>query len=503
MLLKEAGLFDGSAGLQYALRGKDGLGAQGEVFFGDTALFELNPVVLDVHLPNGSWQLAAIPVGGWGAVSPRLSLFRIGGALLAIMAAGLAFFATLSRTRLREREQALRGSEKRYRVLYEDNPAMYFTVGREGTVLSVNRFGAEQLGYGVDELLGQSVLNIFHPDDKDAVLRQLNECFENPEQLFRWEFRKVHKDDGVIWVREAARAVRATDGKALALIVCEDITELKRTEESLRRAHDELELRVEERTALLSSTVAVLESQMAERKRAEEALRDRETALRESQKDLQDLAGKLLTAQEEERRRLARELHDDLTQRLAVLAIEAGRLEQQLHGAPHPVLERLRHMKEQIVKLSADVHGISRQLHPSILDDLGLVSAMESECANLTQREGIAVKYESHNVPTTLPRDVALCLYRIAQEALRNIAKHAKTTEAYVALVGTDDAIRLSVWDDGVGFDPAQIHKKPGLGLASMEERVRLIRGRLSIQSDPGKGTSIEVWVPVAGGDTT
>ncbi|MCI0483948.1 MAG: PAS domain S-box protein, partial [candidate division NC10 bacterium] len=286
-LLKEAGLFDDSEGVQYALRGKDGLGAQGEVFFGDTALFELNPVALDVFIPNGSWQLAAIPVGGWAAVSPSFSLFRIGGALLAIIAAGLAFFVTLTRIRLREREQALRGSEKRYRILYEDNPAMYFTVDQEGTVLSVNWFGAAQLGYTVDELLGQSVLNIFHPDDRDAVLQQLNGCFENAEQLFRWEFRKVRKDGGVIWVREAARAIRAMDGKTLALIVCEDITELKRAEESLRQSHDELELRVEERTGLL---------------------RDSEAALRDSQKDLQDLAGKLLKAQEEERRRLAREL---------------------------------------------------------------------------------------------------------------------------------------------------------------------------------------------------
>jgi signal transduction histidine kinase len=236
---------------------------------------------------------------------------------------------------------------------------------------------------------------------------------------------------------------------------------------------------------------------ITQRKRAEEELLKSEAAVRKSQQDLQALAGKLLTAQEEERRRLARELHDDFTQRLAVLAIEAAKLEQQLEGSPEPVLGTLRQIKEQIVKLSADVHAVSRQLHPSILDDLGLVTAMESECANFAQREGIAVKYEPHNLPATLPRDVALSLYRITQEALRNIAKHAETKEAYVTLAATEDTIVLSIWDDGVGFDPAAVRRKPGLGLVSMEERVRLIQGELSLNSQPGRGTVIEVRVPL------
>lgn len=222
-----------------------------------------------------------------------------------------------------------------------------------------------------------------------------------------------------------------------------------------------------------------------------------ETALRESQKDLQVLAGKLLSAQEEERRLLARELHDDMTQRLAVLAIEVGKLEQQLQTAPDPVLGRLRETKEQMVRLSADVHVISRQLHPAILDDLGLVSAIESECSNFSQREGIVVKYEAQNVPPTLPKNVALCIYRVAQEGLRNIAKHAQTQEAYVTLGGTDDTVLLSIGDDGIGFDPSQLRGKAGLGLASIEERIRLIQGDLSLRSQPGGGTVIEVRAPL------
>ncbi|HET7853177.1 MAG TPA: PAS domain S-box protein, partial [Candidatus Methylomirabilis sp.] len=357
-------------------------------------------------------------------------------------------------------EEALEKHRAFLRQVIDIDPNFIFAKDREGRFTLVNQAVADAYGTTVEDLLGKTDAD-FNPKGEEVELfRRMDlEVMDTLQERFIREERMTDAEGNVRWLQTVKRPIVGEDGTA---------------------------------NQVLGSATDI-----TRRKRAEEELRAREAALRDSQKDLQDLAGKLLKAQEEERRRLARELHDDLTQRLAVLAIEAGRLEQQLQGAPNPALERLRHMKEQIVKLSADVHGISRQLHPSILDDLGLVSAMESECANLTQRAGIAVKYESHNVPTTLPQDVALCLYRIAQEALWNIAKHAQTTEAFVSLVGTEDAITLSVWDDGVGFDPAQLHRKPGLGLASMEERVRLIRGELSVKSEPGRGTEIEVTVPL------
>ncbi len=296
--------------------------------------------------------------------------------------------------------------------------------------------------------------------------------------------------------------VKSEDGVVYGVSsIVQDITERKRAEEALKDAHNQLEGRVQERTKDLAKAIGALKTEITERKRAEEALRESDAVLRRNQKDIQDLAGKLLTAQEEERRRLARELHDDLTQRLAVLAIEAGKLEGQLESSGGGVPEKLRDMKEQMVKLAADVHTISRQLHPSILDDLGLVSAIESECTSFSEREGIRVKYESKNVPAVLPKDVALCIYRIIQESLRNIAKHAQTREAHVTLTGNDGGIHLSIKDTGIGFHPAQGRGKPGLGLASMEERVRLIQGDLSVQSRPGQGTVIEVRVPLTGGE--
>jgi PAS domain S-box-containing protein len=142
--------------------------------------------------------------------------------------------------------EALRKSEEKYRTLYEDNPSMYFTVDTEGRILSVNRFGLEQLGYTAEEIIGKSVLNIFHKDDKQAVLKQLTGCLKNPGKTYYWEFRKIRKDGSVLWVREAARSVRETDGSTVILIVCEDITERKRAEEQIKESLKEKEVLLKE-----------------------------------------------------------------------------------------------------------------------------------------------------------------------------------------------------------------------------------------------------------------
>jgi signal transduction histidine kinase len=236
------------------------------------------------------------------------------------------------------------------------------------------------------------------------------------------------------------------------------------------------------------------------RKCADEAIRARERSLRQTREGLRKLAAKLLHAQEEERRRIAREMHDDWTQRLAVLSIDIAKLEKYI-GAPEKALPLLRTMQEQLVGLSEDVHALSRQLHPSILDDLGLVEALRSECASFSRREGIAVVYRPEEVPTTLPKDVALCIYRVAQESLRNLAKHAAVNEAWVCLIATGPELLLRVQDKGVGFDPAGVRSEPGLGLSSIEERVRLIQAKLSVTSAPGQGTTVEVRVPLARSD--
>jgi two-component system, NarL family, sensor kinase len=232
------------------------------------------------------------------------------------------------------------------------------------------------------------------------------------------------------------------------------------------------------------------------RKRADEALQARELSLRQTREGLRKLAAKLLHAQEEERRRIAREMHDDWTQRLALLGIDIARLETYI-GIKERALPLLHAMQEKLVSLSEDVHALSRQLHPSILDDLGLIEALRSECASFTRREGIAITYQPVEIPATLARDVALCVYRVTQEALRNVAKHAAVNEARVTLTVAGPEIVLRVQDRGVGFDSAHVPFQPGLGLSSMEERVRLVGARLSVTSTPGQGTTIEVAVPL------
>jgi signal transduction histidine kinase len=189
-------------------------------------------------------------------------------------------------------------------------------------------------------------------------------------------------------------------------------------------------------------------------------------------------------------------MHDDWTQRLAVLCIDIAKLEKEL-GTPERALPLLRGVRDQLVKLSEDVHALSRQLHPSILDDLGLVEALRSECASVSHREGISVAYQPGEIPKTLPKDVALGVYRVAQEALRNVAKHAAVKEAWVSLAGTGQEVVLRVEDRGIGFDPAAMCSQPGLGLSSMEERARLIQGDLSVASTPGQGTAVTMRVPL------
>ncbi len=231
-------------------------------------------------------------------------------------------------------------------------------------------------------------------------------------------------------------------------------------------------------------------------KKSDESLSAKEQSLRQARKGLQQLATKLIASQEEERARVAREMHDDWTQRLAVLAIDAARLENQF-GENESALNDLRSMREQMVRLAEDVHALSRQLLPSILSDLGLVEALRSECASFSRREGIQLDYRAVGIPTQVPKEVGLCVYRIAQESLRNIARHAAVNEAFVTLTASENELILRIEDLGVGFDTASERANPGIGLSSMKERVSLIRGQMSVKSEIGRGTTIELRAPL------
>jgi signal transduction histidine kinase len=217
--------------------------------------------------------------------------------------------------------------------------------------------------------------------------------------------------------------------------------------------------------------------------------------LRRTEQAAQKLSGQLINAQEQERSRLARELHDDVTQRLALLAIDAGR-EEQRRSAPG-ANTAMRAMREDLVRLSEDVHALSYRLHPSILEDLGLIEAVKSECERFSRMCSIQLDINAMCIPSSLPRDAALCLFRIAQEGLRNIARHARAARAKISLRSLNDGLQLTISDDGVGFDPARTRKRVSLGHAGMRQRVLLLGGRVKINSSPGRGTTIEAWVPM------
>jgi signal transduction histidine kinase len=228
-----------------------------------------------------------------------------------------------------------------------------------------------------------------------------------------------------------------------------------------------------------------------------ERLRRSRRALRRSEQEARELSGRLISAQEDERARLARELHDDTTQRLAMLAIGAGRGERAAVGEDSVLW---REMREELARLSEDVHALSYRLHPSTLADLGLAEALRSECDRFARAEEIVVAKEIDGVPGDVPAATALAVFRVAQEALRNVARHARASHVAVALRRPGGALVLRVRDDGVGFD-VEGRSGRGLGLASMRQRVALLGGAIEVRSAPGQGTDVRISVPIGEDD--
>ena len=237
--------------------------------------------------------------------------------------------------------------------------------------------------------------------------------------------------------------------------------------------------------------IAGLLAQRVRRRRAE-------GGLRESRQETRLLTGRLLEAQEVERRRIARELHDDLNQSLALLSLELDVLSQVLPTSLAEIADRMQELSARVKDLSSTVHDLSHRLHPSKLEQLGLVAALGGLHRELTQSHGLEVKFTHDQGPGVMSPDAVLCLYRIAQEALQNVVKHSGSRHASVDLSGTADVIRLRVTDDGVGFDPGSAAGNDGLGLISMRERLLLVGGEIDIDSRPLGGTRIEVRVPVS-----
>ncbi len=209
------------------------------------------------------------------------------------------------------------------------------------------------------------------------------------------------------------------------------------------------------------------------------------------------LSGMLITAQEKERSRLASEIHDDFSQRLALLALELENAEEAIATSPDEAARQVHNILNYASELGADLHTLSHRLHSSTLERLGLVPGVTALCREFAVQQDIEIDFVTNDVPRSVHSDVALCLFRIVQEALRNLKKHSGATEAQVRLCGIGDKLFVSVSDEGIGFDVRDLKEKEGLGIRSMEERVYLVGGRFEIHSKPGKGTRIEASVPL------
>ena len=225
--------------------------------------------------------------------------------------------------------------------------------------------------------------------------------------------------------------------------------------------------------------------------------RQAEESLRLSQIELRRLTGRLLQAQEDESRRIARELHDDLGQGLALLTVELDLLRQKPLDVAGQLAARIQGLLGHVKQLSSSVHDMSHQLHPSKLEQLGLVAALRGLCKEMAASHGLEIAFTAtdRQLPAVVPPERAVCLYRIAQEALRNAVKHGAAQHATVMLTATPEVISLRIADDGVGFDPRLIQGKGGLGLVSMRERVLHLGGQIVIDSQPENGTRLEVHI--------
>jgi PAS domain S-box-containing protein len=282
-----------------------------------------------------------------------------------------------------------------------------------------------------------------HPEDSAHVLEMRRQLHYGTIDEISIEYRFLHPVRGQCWVHHLAR-VAQRDASGQAIIgygVIRDITKRKLADQQLR-----------------------------------------------------DLSQRLIQAQEQDRALLARDLHDDVTQRLAVLAIDVGRAE--LAATDAAQAARLRAVRDGLVRLSEDVHSLAYQLHPSVLVELGLAEALRTESERFGRRCGVELSLDLDPVPEGLGRDAALCAFRVAQEALNNVARHAGAHAASVTLRAMDRGMLLAVRDDGIGFDPASPGASRTLGLASMRERVRAVGGTLDIESAPGQGTAVFAWVP-------
>ena len=351
----------------------------------------------------------------------------------------------------KETEEATRRREREFHTLADNVPAFFSYVDRDRRYRFVNKGYETLFQRPADQLVGSAMQDLLGPDGYAVVQPYLDAAFGGEEVSF--EYRLPRRDGGEHWFSARYVPERDEQGRVAGLfILLADVTPLKRTEADLR----------------------------------------------EKKQQLQDLSVRLLQAQEEERRRIAQELHDDVTQRLAALAIDVRTVQRDVPGAEPSIVSRLQQLGDAAERLARDIQSMAHRLHPSILEHVGLEAAVREQVEEFAGRTGLKAEIIVRHLPPAVPREQGICLYRVLQESLRNVQKHADATHALVRLLGTSKGIGLCVHDDGRGFKEVEgATNRKGLGLTSMEERVRALKGMFRIKTKPGDGTEIHAWVPL------
>ena len=283
-----------------------------------------------------------------------------------------------------------------------------------------------------------------HPEDLERVWNAANDAMQ-AHKIYKVEFRTIRPDGTVRWVEATGKFYYSPDGEAARMLG--------------------------------------LDIDITERKLAEEAL----SAMRRS----------LIEAQEQERTRIARDLHDDTNQRIALLAVAIEQLKREIPNPTAEILTLVEKLRRDTSEISNDIQAISHELHSPRLELLGLVAAIRGFCKEFGEHQKVEIDFKSHDLPGPLPPDISLCLFRVLQEALHNSAKHSGAQRFEVQVWGTAGEVHLRVSDSGAGFDLETAMKSRGLGLTSMQERLQLVKGNFSIDSQPQRGTTIHARVPL------
>ncbi len=357
-------------------------------------------------------------------------------------------------TARKKAEQLLQQSKEQLQAILDHSPISIWLKDLEGRYLKVNRQFEKNTGLSEKEILGKTDTEIF-PFDRASRFREIDQTILQTGQAHESD-EISDRADGKHTEHVFKFLLTTPTGKPYALCgISTDITQRKQAEIILQEASQRLEIQ---------------------------------------QQELRSLAARLLTAQEEERRRISRDLHDDVNQRLALLSLKLQAARDGLSDA-HLVTPMIQELFESVANLSDDVRHLAYQYHPSILDDLGLGPALRSLCEDFTKWKGVSVTQEVTEEARTFSQAVATCLYRIAQESLQNVSRHAQATAVHLVLRKDGQDIILSIHDNGVGFEVDGLLSH-GLGFVNMRERARLVGGILSVESQPGRGTTVTVSIP-------